>query len=198
MAMQISLETYTGWVGYGVWEVQKTEYDARLRTIITANVWQYLPTKLYDRLQSDVPYGVELQAFYDDYVVPFICFALAQEWVLEVGLKPTPAGLRIIQEQFSQEAQNKQKADMSARLGSKKDLYAERMIMDWFDRNFLFDGISYPPQPNQNGWNGGYGYWSFFNNPRLTGFFGDGGGWNYGYPNARNGVNIGGNAFFTV
>ena len=191
----LTIDEYTTIVGAGVWKVEQTEFDAKLRLIQDINLHNALPEKLCDALNDDLtPLTPELETYTEEYVKRFIAYSLATLWVGDKQIKQTPSGLRVINEQFSNQAAVRDVAKLASNYGSTADMYKRKMVSRWIKVNFTFDNVNYPPQMNQTDYYLTAGYWDFYG---YNGYYANS-AWCYGLPFTNRQTNIGNITFITV
>jgi hypothetical protein len=172
------------------------KFNADVLKVQTLRIKPTLPTPMWELLQSGDPLGPELEAFNDEYIKPLIAYALYAEAVNTSSVAATAAGVRVINEPTSQQANG----DLLAGANNKAEADFHRFKIELYNEYkrvyYVFDGVAYPPEPKMKQiWNQGWigrqygfmdGRWGWWLGNSYLSPFGNG-------SNATNanGINIG-------
>ena len=152
------------------------KFNADLINAQTLRIKNALPTPMWVKLQAAAdggdPLGPELEAFTNDYIKPLIAYALYARVSKIASASVTAAGVRVINEPTSQQANGDLLAGVVSEAEADFHRYKTEMYNEYKRVNYVFDGIAYPPEPKMkqvwsNLWagrnfafaNGQWGWW---------------------------------------
>ena len=99
----------------------------------------------------------ELQAYWIEYLQPWLAQQVYLDMALQGGVNVTQDGVRTVTEQYSLEAANNLKADAFAQIKKQVQRFKQDAMTRYTDVRYVFDNIAYPPTANMEGyWNDGW------------------------------------------
>lgn len=115
-------------------------------------VMRALPTSMQPIIKSlDFTGLPELQAFWTDYLQPWLAQEVYLEMALQGGVNVTSDGVRTVSEQYSSETTDKLKADVFARIKKQCQRYKQDVFTKYQDVKYVFDNVAYQPTANMEG-----------------------------------------------
>jgi hypothetical protein len=105
----------------------------------------------------------ELQAFWLEHLQPWLAMQVYKEMMVANGANLGPDGVRTVTEQYSLEANEKQRSNMLNELQTELNRYRQDAFTVWYDKRYVFDNIAYPPTANMpdEWWNAAWIGWNY-------------------------------------